>query len=226
LYTFYEKLRVFLAKGCNMATLQQAATLTAYELRTAPELGRRKVTAQMVRDFAEPHAVAYVKDHLDEHENVSIAVKAYIDAVVDAFRMDHGVLSQAEYDAHVQAQKDAAEEIKRMKRLGFRPVSSDNEWGVQWGAQRRGVEYIIARYTPAPGGKVSEEETKQLMENLMGKQEALGDLQEYRKQYVISYKEWMTENDPFLRPSSQEAKPSSISTNQPEQSVQKKRRWW
>jgi precorrin-6x reductase len=205
-----------------MATLRQAAALTAYQLRSSSDMGRRKVTAQMVRDLAEPYAVAFVTEHLDEYEDVPVTVKAYVDAVVDAFRMDHGVLSQVEYDAHVQAVKDAGEEAERTKRLCFHTVGSESDLLVHFHAQRRAGEYVFARYVPA-GGKLSDEDMKLLVESLLKKPEVVGDMQEYTKQYVISYKEWMAEHD-FAQMADTRAEPAETPSDS-EPKPQKKRRW-
>jgi hypothetical protein len=196
-----------------MPTLQQAAALTAYHLRSSAELGRRKVTAQMVRDRAEPAALAYVTEHLDEYEDVPSAIKQYVDAVVDAFRMDHGILTQVEYDAHVQACKDAAEELERTRRWGFSP--SDREGEIAYKAHSQSIQYVVAKYIPAPGQ--TQEEQRLMAQHLLGQQEVLGDMAEYRQQYIRSSKEWMAEQDELP-----EAHVKEASTDAPA----RKKRWW
>ncbi len=129
-----------------MPTLQQAATLAAYEQRNSASTGRRKVTEQMARDMAEPLATAFVNEHLSEYEDVGSAIKQYVDTFVEVFHTESGLLTPVQYEAHIQAVKDAEKELKLAKEWGRSPQSDPIYIGVS--AQFAAWQYVSMRFIP------------------------------------------------------------------------------
>lgn len=178
-----------------MATLQQIAALTAYQLRASTETGRRKVTEQMVRDLAEPHAVKYISEHLDEHEDIPSTIKIYVDEVVASFRMSRGILTQTEYDAHIQARKDASTLWELTKDIGLQSMLDTTR--IYLFADTNSRTYAFIRHSPALDlRQVPEEEIQKLAHALLQKQEVRTDMKEYKEQYIRSYQEWIAEQEP------------------------------
>jgi hypothetical protein len=188
---YHKKQPVKLEKSMNrikkrsiaMATLEQAATLAAYQQRSTSGQGRRQVTEQTARDLAEKEAVAFVNEHLDEYENVGEAIQQYISAYVEVFRRENGLLTPVQYDAHVQAVKDANEELRMARDWKTTPNTDDIHVTVR--AQMASWTYISTRFI----GIIGDEKTYQEQaEKLLKDPETLQYYRQYIKQYGISYR--------------------------------------
>jgi hypothetical protein len=189
-----------------MPTLQQAATLAAYEQRNSVTFGRRKITEQMARDLAEPLATAFVNEHLSEYEDVGDAIKQFVDTFVEVFHRENGLLTPVQYEAHVQAVKDAEEELRLAKEWRRLPDSDAVHIGVK--AQFAAWQFISIRFIPITTNKeVYEEQAQKLLED----PETLQLHRQYIKQYTTSFKEHLTQ--PELTPA------------RDDQSQKKKKRW-
>jgi hypothetical protein len=198
-----------------MPNLQQAATLAAYEQRSAPEQGRRQITEQIARDLAETRAVAFVNEHLDEYEDVAGAIQEYINTFVEVFRRENGLLTPVQYDAHIQATKDAEEELERANRWKTEPNTDIVHVTVR--AQMAAWAYVSTRFI----GIVADKEVYQKQaETLLKDPETLQYYRQYLKQYPISFNTRMEEG--LTTSSISTGSTASTSQNQPNN----KKRWW
>ena len=198
-----------------MPTLEQAATLAAYQQRSVPGQGRRQVTEQIAHDLAETQAVAFVHEHLDDHENIAEAIQQYITAYLEVFKRENGLLTPVQYDAHVQAVKDANEELRRAKEWKLSQPNTD-EIHLTVAAQMAAWTYISLRFI----GVVTDKEAyEQQSDALLKDPETLQYYRQYLKQYMISYKAHIEEG---LTPQPQ----ATQSASQDQPAPIKKKRWF
>jgi hypothetical protein len=176
----------------GMTTLQQAATLAAYEQRNSLTFGRREITEQMARDLAEPLATAFVHEHLNEYEDVGDAIKQYINTFVEVFHRENGLLTPVQYEAHVQAVKDAEKELQLAREWGRTPQSDPVHIGVS--AQFAAWQYISIRFIPITlNEKAYQEQAQKLLED----PETQVLYRQYINQYTASYKERILQPEPL-----------------------------